>query len=154
VVATVRTASRRLRGERGAEMVEFALVLPLLLVVVGGIIDFGLMFQRWEVVTNAAREGARISALPDYTLADVQARVNAYVAAGIAADATATTTMTDVTLAVPNGQPIQMRRVQVQYESRSILLGNALRLIGNKTGAFNTITLTARSTMRREVPAP
>ena len=49
-------------SERGAELIEFALVFPLLLLIVLGIVDFGFMFQRLEVVTNAAREGARIAA--------------------------------------------------------------------------------------------
>ena len=31
-----------------------------------GIIDFGFLFQRYEVVTNAAREGARVAILPGY----------------------------------------------------------------------------------------
>ena len=45
------------QDERGSELVEFALVFPLLLMVVLAIVDFGFMFQRYEVVTNAAREG-------------------------------------------------------------------------------------------------
>ena len=50
---------RRLRGESGAELIETALTLPLLLLVVVGIIEFGFVFQKYEVITNAAREGAR-----------------------------------------------------------------------------------------------
>jgi hypothetical protein len=50
---------RRLACEKGAELIEFALVFPLLLLVMFGIMDFGLLFQRYETVTNAAREGAR-----------------------------------------------------------------------------------------------
>ena len=57
---------RRLRQEDGAQLVEFALVLPLLLFVVLGIAEFGIIFQRYEVVTNAAREGARLAVLPGY----------------------------------------------------------------------------------------
>ena len=41
------------------------------LFVVLGIIDFGFLFQRYETVTNAAREGARMAVLPDYTEDDV-----------------------------------------------------------------------------------
>jgi hypothetical protein len=41
-------------------MVEFALVLPLFLIVMFIIVDFGVGFSRWLVVTNAAREGARL----------------------------------------------------------------------------------------------
>ena len=55
------------RSEDGAQLVEFALVLPLLLLVVLGIAEFGFIFQRYEVVTNAAREGARMAVLPGYT---------------------------------------------------------------------------------------
>ncbi len=52
------------RSENGAQLVEFALVLPLLLLVMLGIAEFGFIFQRYEVVTNAAREGARLAVLP------------------------------------------------------------------------------------------
>jgi Flp pilus assembly protein TadG len=52
-------------NETGAELIEFAFVLPLLLLVIVGIFDFGFLFQRYEVVTNAAREGARAAVLPD-----------------------------------------------------------------------------------------
>ena len=65
-MATLKTGwnwRRRLASER-AELIEFALVFPLLLMVVLGIVDFGFLFQRMEVVTNAAREGARIACVP------------------------------------------------------------------------------------------
>ena len=65
----------RVRSQAGAELVEFALALPLLLLVFGGIVDFGLLLQRQQVMTNAAREGARLAVLPGYSRADVQARV-------------------------------------------------------------------------------
>ena len=58
------TLQKRRRGERGAALVEFALAVPLLLVVIAGIVDFGFAFQRYEVITNAAREGARMATLP------------------------------------------------------------------------------------------
>jgi Flp pilus assembly protein TadG len=48
------------RSERGLELLEFALVLPLLLVLVVGIFDFGAAFALRQKMTNAAREGARI----------------------------------------------------------------------------------------------
>jgi Flp pilus assembly protein TadG len=40
-------------------MVEMVIVLPLLLMVLFGIMEFGVLFGRWQTVTNAAREGAR-----------------------------------------------------------------------------------------------
>ena len=49
--------------DRGASAVEFALVLPLLTVLVFGIIDFGYFFGQFNEVRHAAREGARIAAV-------------------------------------------------------------------------------------------
>jgi Flp pilus assembly protein TadG len=46
-------------GQRGQAMVEFALVLPLLLIVLFLMVDFGVGFARWIAITNATREGAR-----------------------------------------------------------------------------------------------
>ena len=60
-MATLNTRLRR--DERGQAVVELALTLPLLLLIVMGMFDFGVMFQRYEIVTNAAREGARVGVL-------------------------------------------------------------------------------------------
>ena len=51
------------RNERGQALIEFAFILPFLLVIVGGIVDFGLAFFVGQVVENAAREGARAGAV-------------------------------------------------------------------------------------------
>jgi Flp pilus assembly protein TadG len=51
------------RSESGQALVEFALVLPLLMLIVVGIIDFGFAFNQWNTAQNAAREGARIAAV-------------------------------------------------------------------------------------------
>ena len=58
--------ARSWTSERGAEVIEFAIVLPLLLLVIFGIVDFGFLFQRYVVLTNAAMEGARVASLPGY----------------------------------------------------------------------------------------
>jgi Flp pilus assembly protein TadG len=62
---------RRLR-DRGAAAVEFALVVPLLIVLIFGSIEFGLAVNARTMVGNAAREGVRMASLR-YTPADVQA---------------------------------------------------------------------------------
>jgi Flp pilus assembly protein TadG len=49
--------------ERGATAVEFALLLPVLLLIVFGIIDFGRALNAQITLTQAAREGARLAAL-------------------------------------------------------------------------------------------
>ncbi len=52
-----------LRSQRGQAVVEFALILPILLLLVFGIIEFGRIFYSYLEVTQAAREGARLGAV-------------------------------------------------------------------------------------------
>lgn len=51
------------RSETGAAAVEFALVLPILVLLIFGIVDFGRAFNAQVTITHAAREGARVWAL-------------------------------------------------------------------------------------------
>jgi Flp pilus assembly protein TadG len=53
----------RLRDERGATVVEFAFIIPLLIVLVLGIAEFGRAFQVSGTLSAAAREGVRVMAL-------------------------------------------------------------------------------------------
>jgi Flp pilus assembly protein TadG len=143
----------RVRSQSGAELVEFALVLPILLLVFGGIVDFGLLLQRQQVITNAAREGARLAVLPGYTQADVQARVTQFVREGINSDGAAPSTdLTLVTLTPGTGPPFQAARVHVTLADRFLILGPIVSLAGG-TGSFGTIALNATTTMRVETVA-
>lgn len=54
---------RRRNGERGAAAVEFALVLPVLLILVLGIVEFGRAYNIQTTLSAAAREGVRVMAL-------------------------------------------------------------------------------------------
>jgi Flp pilus assembly protein TadG len=67
-------SGRRGRNERGAIAVEFALIMPILLLLVLGILEFGFGYHAWDATQNAAREGARLGAVsPD--VAEIEARV-------------------------------------------------------------------------------
>ena len=55
--------SKRMRDERGASAVEFAFIVPLLLMLVLGIVEFGHAFQVQGTLSAAAREGVRLMAL-------------------------------------------------------------------------------------------
>src|SRR5439155_1636287 len=55
--------ARRLFSARGTALMETALTLPLLLLVSVGIFEFGRAYQTWQILTNAAREGARVAAV-------------------------------------------------------------------------------------------
>jgi hypothetical protein len=143
--------TRRIRSERGAELIEFALVLPLLLFIVMGVIDFGFLFQRFEVVTNAAREGARMAVLPGYATADVTARVQSYVSTG-GLTVTATNpaiAVTDVPIPTGGGGPVmQGKQVVVTYVSPYLFLGPLAGWFG---GSFTTANLTGKAIMRNEL---
>ena len=140
--------------ERGAELVEFAFVFPTLLLVMLGIIDFGFLFQRYEVVTNAAREGARVAILPGYQTADIQARVTQYLtAAGLTGT---TTTSVGAAQALPVGtQCITVKPVTVAYQHQFLFLGPIVGLMSfvGGSGTLTHKTLHATSSMRSELAA-
>jgi Flp pilus assembly protein TadG len=158
-MAPIRLRSRG-GSDRGAALVEFALALPLLLVVIAGIVDFGFAFQRYEVVTNAAREGARMAVLPvGYSNTEIQTRVRDYVRAGL----NLTTAQLDAVMPVANVQvtypdltigsgsaavTLETADVQVFYHHNWVLLRPILGLINKNWGT--SITLSARSQMTRE----
>jgi Flp pilus assembly protein TadG len=64
------------RDERGAVAVEFAIVLPVLIMLVFGIIQYSIYFNRLQGLQAAAREGARVAALPQSKQSDIKAKVN------------------------------------------------------------------------------
>lgn len=79
----MRMFHRDATGDRGAVAVEFALILPVLLLIVVGTIEFGRVYSQVQVYNGAAREGARCAAVMATafaecnTLAEVQARIDA-----------------------------------------------------------------------------
>src|SRR5438046_10643873 len=77
-----RGLARRLLGQRGTALMETALTLPLLLLVSVSIFEFGRAYQTWQILTNAAREGARVACLPDYTDTQVTTTVRSYLSSG------------------------------------------------------------------------
>ena len=72
---------RLFASQKGASAVEFALVLPLLMVITFGIIEFGMFIYNQQIITNASREGARaaiVASAPRLTPAQIQAVVQNY----------------------------------------------------------------------------
>ncbi len=51
------------KNEKGASAVEFALILPILVLLIFGIVEFGIAFNNYITITHAAREGARLAAV-------------------------------------------------------------------------------------------
>ena len=100
--------SRRRRFARqrhGAAVVEFALVAPLFIMLVFGILEYGRMVMVQQVLTNAAREGARAAVLDGATSTSVTAKVNAYLNGASVPNATVTVEPSNPSSA-PMGDPV------------------------------------------------
>ena len=68
-------------SQKGASAVEFALVLPLLMLITFGIIEFGMFIYNQQVITNASREGARagiVASMPRVTPDQIEEVVHTY----------------------------------------------------------------------------
>lgn len=149
------TPSARRRGagiacERGQALVETAVVLPLVLLVCVGIFEFGRAFQTWQVLTNAAREGARIAVLPSSTVADVQARVQQYLTAGQLSNTPTITVNQNLTMPIGGGT-VGASLVTVNYPFSFVMLNPVANLVvrGSTLGGA-PLTVTASAEMRNE----
>ncbi|MEX0683107.1 MAG: TadE family protein [Dehalococcoidia bacterium] len=132
----------RTEGEKGQNLVEFAMVVPIFLILVFAIVDFGMGFHAWITVTNAAREGARIGAVgADETTIEDRVR-----------DTTSSIVDDNVTVTINNaqGEPGESVSVDVEYEYEMITpLSNLLSVIGG-SGIGSTIDFHSKSEMRLE----
>ena len=137
----------RWTDERGAELIEMAIALPLLLLVVMGIVDFGFLFQRYLVLTNAAMEGARVAVLPGYSVADAQARATTYATTG-GVPGPVNAVATAVSLPGAGGGTWPGMRITVTHVYQYQYIGPIAGLFG---GSFSSVTLTAQSTVRRQL---
>jgi Flp pilus assembly protein TadG len=125
-------------ADRGATAVEFALLLPLLLLIVLGIIDFGRMLNAQVTLTQAAREGARLVALGQPNVPGrTQAAATGLSPVGVA-----------IQSACPTGAgPGSSGAVQTSYSfAFTPGLGYIASLVGGN-GLSGQITLSARGVM-------
>jgi len=67
-------SKKKITEEKGASAVEFAVILPLLILLIFGIIEFGRMYNAYLALTHAAREGARLAAVGKFDAAAVESR--------------------------------------------------------------------------------
>jgi Flp pilus assembly protein TadG len=144
---------RRLAGERGQAIIETAVTLPIVLVLSVSIFEFGRALQVWQLLTNAAREGARVAVLPGATTDGVRNRVLQYMEAGGLQNRNANQ------IAVDNGAEIDMAgeavsasQITINYPYSFMVLNPVMQLIvpGSDVGA--PITMTASALMRNESP--
>lgn len=141
----------KLRSERGTAILETALTLPLLLLVSVSIFEFGRAYQTWQVLTNAAREGARIAVLPGAATSDVQARVTAYMQSGQLPNANDATVKVDMNQTITIGATTaKASLVTVNYPFQFIVLQPVARLLVSGSALGKSFTMTAAAEMRNE----
>ena len=135
------------RNERGAALLEMALTMPLMLLVCIGIVEFGRAYQTWQVLTNAAREGARIAVLPDYTDAQVTSTVRTYLTSGRLSNPNAASII--VVRNVPFGTTTASR-ITVNYPFQFIVLNPVARLVRSGSTVGTPLTMQSSALMRNE----
>jgi len=126
-----------MRGNRGQAVIEFAFVLPLLLLVCFGITEFGRAWMTMNIITSAAREGVRLAVVTAPNIPAVEQRVrDVCAAAGVE---------TSAITVVPPDPADPDRRVSVTVETDFEVIP------GRFLGAFSgIIPLRTTSIMRHE----
>jgi Flp pilus assembly protein TadG len=138
-------------NESGQSLLETAMTLPLILLIVVGIFEFGRAFQTWQVLSNAAREGARVAILPNATLADVQSRVNGYMQGGQLDNfQNATVTINQNTPVAVGVGTAASSVVTVTYPFSFSVLNPVANLVVNGSTVGSPITLAVSAQMRNE----
>jgi Flp pilus assembly protein TadG len=129
---------RRRKRQLGQSLAEFAIVVPVFLILVFGVVDFSLGLKAWLTVTNASREGARVLVLGQ-TCSQVTTQAQ-NVASSLHPSVTVTITPNTCT-----GVSGDAMSVKVTYTYTSVTpLGHFTQLL---TGP---ITMSSTSTMRHE----
>ena len=143
---------KRLGGERGTALLETAMTLPLLLLVSVGIFEFGRAFQTWQVLTNAAREGARLAVMPSAAAGAVDARVKSYLTSGQLDNVANATVVVNpaATVDIGAGATATASLVTVTYPFEFMVLQPVASLLVSGTKVGEPIVLTATATMRNE----
>jgi Flp pilus assembly protein TadG len=140
------------RNHRGASAVEFALVLPILMVLLFGIIEFGLLMYNKAVITNASREGARAGIVfsPRPDVSAIEQVVRNYADAHVVSFPKGATDPD-----VPSGACTAFGNdliVDVSYPHNFLVFSGLVSLLGSGgPGTMpGTVTLNARTVMRCE----
>jgi Flp pilus assembly protein TadG len=141
---------RKWSSEKGVALVEAAITIPLLLLVSAGIFEFGRAYQTWQVITNAAREGARIAVLPSSTSAAVTQRVRDYMQQGQLSRWSSAGITVDTGVILRVGGPPEATRVTVTYPFTFVVLQPIARLISPSTTLGSALTMNAQALMRNE----
>jgi TadE-like protein len=150
---TQRSLVRRMAGQRGQALIETALTLPIVLVISISIFEFGRALQVWQMLTNAAREGARVAVLPGADVTGIKERVLLYMEAGGLDRRNANQiTVNSTAQIIMSGNPVSASQITIAYPYSFMLLNPVMQLIAPGSSVGTPITMTASALMRNEAP--
>lgn len=138
-------------NEYGATAVELAIILPLIIILIFGIIEFSLLLYNKNIITHAAREGARVGIVYDpnrTSSSDITNEINRYIANNLI---TFSSAPADIAIIPPTGCPKnpdskQELVVQVTYTYSFLLLPKFLERFFSG-GLQSGIPVGSRATM-------
>ena len=136
------------RRERGAALVEAAITVPIILLISVGIFEFGRAYQTWQVLTNAAREGARLAVINGSTDADVTTRVRNYMTAGQLSNAATAGVTINRAVALTGSDTAS--QITINYPFQFMVLNPVIRLITPSSTTGTPITMQSSALMRNE----
>ena len=142
------------RGDSGQALVEFAMVLPVFLLLFAGMSDFALLFKSYQTSLNAAREGARIAVLQGYdagSFAAPKTRAANYMTAGGLTCSSCVFVDSPFPVDIGGGKSVQGVRVRVRYTYNFLFIG---RIVGLINGTFRpNLAFEVNAVMRNEIQA-
>jgi Flp pilus assembly protein TadG len=152
----------KMGDKTGVSAVEFAIILPLLLVIIFGIIEFGLVLFNKQVITNASREGARagiVARNPRINPNDIEGIVKAYTGTYLITFGSDKTTYVTSVVSDPLGNVKttdeavfeDTLEVTVDFNYEFLIFDAILSLVsGGEGNGWGTLPLSARTLMRYE----
>lgn len=124
----------KLKSHTGASVIEFAVILPLLILLIFGIIEFGMLLYNQQVITNASREGARagiVAQQPRLDSTSIDSVVQTYCLNHLVTFAAVKPQpITNLTGYSPNALVGQYLTVQVTYNYEFLVIPSFIPVIG------------------------
>lgn len=137
------------RKERGAALIESAITIPIILLISVAVFEFGRAYQTWQVLTNAAREGARVSIIAGKTDAQVRDAVQRYMDIGGLPNAYSNSVTITLERNIDLGSN-NASRITVAYPYNFMVLNGVIRLVTPGSSTGEPITMSAATVMRNE----
>ncbi|MGB2715549.1 MAG: TadE/TadG family type IV pilus assembly protein [Vicinamibacterales bacterium] len=142
-------SKRFMKNQRGSALIETAITIPIVLLVSVAIFEFGRAYQTWQVLTNAAREGARVAVIQGMTDQRVQDTVRTYLTSGRITNPGSAAVNINRNVPINGGDTASS--VTISYPFNFIVLNPVARLVvsGTNTGSA-PVTMQSVATMRNE----